>query len=63
MDAKVAHNLLDPVLHEIAVAAMQLQRLVGDLESGRGRWRRRLKIMLVYSLMPSRDCSLRRSNR
>ena len=32
MDAEVADDLLDPVFGEVAVAAEQLQRVVGDLE-------------------------------
>ena len=34
--AQIAHDLLDAVLAEIAVAAVELQRLVGDLEADIG---------------------------
>ena len=34
--AQIAHDLLDAVFAEVAVAAMQLQRLVGDLEADVG---------------------------
>ena len=36
VDAQVADDLLDAVLGEVAVAAVELQRLVGDLEGGVG---------------------------
>src|ERR1700722_9502257 len=36
MHAQVAHDLLDAVFAEIAVTAVQLQRLVGDLETDVG---------------------------
>src|SRR5580704_5522017 len=37
VDAQVAQIALDREILEVAVAAMQLQRLVGDMETGIGR--------------------------
>ena len=36
MHAQIAHDLLEAVIGEIAVAAVHLQRLVGDIEAGVG---------------------------
>ena len=36
MHAQVPHDLLDAVFAEIAIAAVELQRLVGDLETDIG---------------------------
>ena len=36
MHAQIAHDLLDAVFAEVTVTAMQLQRLVGDLEADIG---------------------------
>ena len=36
VDAQIAHQFLDAVVMQIAVAAKQLQRIVGDLETAVG---------------------------
>ena len=36
MHAQIAHDLLDSVFAEIAVAAVKLERMIGDLETDIG---------------------------
>src|SRR5436190_14407773 len=36
MDPQIAHDLLDPVFRQIAVAAMQLERLISDIKADVG---------------------------
>ena len=58
MHPQIADDLLQPVLGEIAVAAVQLQRLIGDVEAGVGdvALRHRAQLHLVGVVGVERSC-------